>query len=185
MNATSFPSLPFVPGRLLEQGGVDLFNSADISRLAAVWRRWQNHLCGRTFSVEPDHGAVCVWLNPAVEAEVDEAWAARPSEGFTLHTLALELCMTAVRHLLPQAAGLRAGCAPIPGFYPAQRGALTRYGAPVSWDEGSEGAVAPALIRRYAVLTWLPFRGGCEVCALRGGCGKTSASDGDELEGRG
>ena len=182
MNAVFFPSLPFAPGGLFEQGGADPSDSAAISRLAAIWRRWQGHLCGRTFSVEGGHGAVCVWLRPAVEAAVDEAWAVRPSEGFMLHTLALELCMAAVRHLLPQAAGLRAGCAPLPGFSSAQGSLLSGSGAPIAWEEGREAA--PALLRRYAVLTWLPFRGGCEVCALRAGCGKAGMPRGSGLEGR-
>ena len=168
--AVVFPSLPCSFEAPHDSGGASSYE------YAALWRGWQEYLCGITLAPGAafGHGLACVWLRPPVEEAVDAAWAQRPSEGFALHSLALELCMSAVRKLVPEI-GERAGCAPLPELRPAEMDALARHGIEFrnmgkKGGTGNAKAVAPVLLRRYAVLTRSPFGGGCGVCALQKGC---------------
>ena len=181
VGAPALPLLPFVSAGLEGvSGGVDL------CPYAALWQSWQAYLRSRVLAPEDveGHGAVCVWLERPVEEAVDAAWARSPSEGYALHCLALELCMAAVRVLAPRIGGKEAGCAPVPALCREQRAELADCGllrgkmenetSPISAQPCGQaeqgGPAAPVLLRRYAVLTWYPFRGGCTVCLLREDC---------------
>ena len=95
---------------------------------------------------------------------MDETWAQSASEGFQLNALAQYLCMSAIQDVLPQVAA--GGCAPSPKPSPGLRTALAGLGVPYKDEDSS------ALGRRYAVLTYYPFKGGCEVCYMRPQCPK-------------
>lgn len=136
---------------------------AVLERLASVWEEWLGRLMVREIHA-PGVSWLAVWLPESVEQAVDESWAQSPSEGFLLNTLAQYMCMSAVQELLPQVQV--DGCAPSPAPTPALRGALDTVGLPY---RGEESAL---LGRRYAVLTYYPFRGGCEVCHMRPLCPK-------------
>ena len=202
MRVLSLPIIPF--DAAMAQGvGMDSSDTLIVGRYAAIWSRWQGemHACTQECPERSEPGIACLWLTQQVEAEVDAAWAVRPSEGFVLHCLALELCMAAVRGCIPEVAGtvrqslspqtvlaqaaqpgqVREGgargqadvsCAPLPVLSSLQRDILVREGL-LAQEQGAHSVTAiPIMIRRYAVLTWYPFRGGCAVCALRGTCGK-------------
>jgi len=68
--------------------------------------------------------------------------------------------MAAVRSVLPEVAG--GGCAPVPKPTTALKKALKEIGVP--WNENA------TLGRQYAMLTPLPFIGGCSICYLQEHC---------------
>lgn len=130
--------------------------------LLGLWREWMPHLTAVRLEAQ-GRGYLLVWLDEPVEKAVDQAWEASPSSGFQRNALAQTLCMAAVHTALPEIE--EAGCAPSPAPTPVLRKALAAAGLPYAGD-------GPALSRRYAVLTPFPFKGGCEICALRADCPK-------------
>ena len=102
-------------------------------------------------------------LDDSVENTIDEAWTNRPSEGHLLNALAQTLCMCVAHELLPEVED--AGCAPAPKPTDELREALKGVGVPYIGD-------GPMLSKRYAVLTYFPFKGGCEICTLLHDCPK-------------
>ena len=95
-----------------------------------------------------------------VEEEIGHAWAASPSRGWLLHSLAREMLLAACRECVPEVAW--AGCAPLPRVGPELRAALAEAGAPPREDN--------TLSQPLALLTHLPFRGLCDFCALKPQC---------------
>lgn len=136
---------------------------AVLERLLGQWEAWFPLL--KAYQVASGSSSwLAVWLPAEVENAVDEAWAQSPSEGFLVNTLAQYLCMSAVQELLPQVQA--GGCAPSPKPTPELRTALEELGLPYKSTDSS------LLRRRYAVLTYYPFKGGCEVCHMRPICPK-------------
>lgn len=107
---------------------------------------------------------LAVWLPQSVEEAVDAAWAASPSDGYLLNSLAQFMCMSAVQELLPQVE--LSGCAPSPRPTERLREALASVG--LEYRDGE----SDLLMRRYAMVTHYPFRGGCEICHLQSHCPK-------------
>jgi hypothetical protein len=138
-----------------------------VEKLLEKWAVWLPWLQARRLLLE-DRAYLAVWLAAPVEAEVDKAFAASPSEGFLLHSLAQTLCMTAVHDLLPRVA--HTGCAPVPELTPALRAVLEENGlcGACSAKELEGRQWKPA--RRYAVLTWFSFDSGCPDCSLGEEC---------------
>jgi hypothetical protein len=150
-------------------------------KLMEKWAAWLPCLQARRLLLE-DKAYLAVWLDAPVEEEVDKAFAASPSEGFLLNSLAQTLCMTAVHDFLPQVALIC--CAPVPEFTPALRDVLEGEGlcGPCSDKEREKRRWKPA--RRYAVLTWFSFGVGCPDCSLSEECGKErNILDNNELTG--
>ncbi len=138
-----------------------------MQRLMDRWEAWQNCDYARARVIELDGAQYALaWLDEAVEREADAAWKESPSAGFLLNALAEMLVGELIAELAPEVAEF--GCAPLPEVSEALRAALTAEGVP--WG----GA---ALGRRYAVLTGLPFAGGCEVCRLEPDCPKRRKVD--------
>ena len=139
-----------VDGKLLEQ-------------LSRLWEHWLPILNVREIKIG-GKSVLAVWLPQEVENEVDELFDKSPSQGFMINNLAQYLCMSAVGGLLPQVAG--SGCAPSPEPGQALVQALSEAGLPCHLGT----SLLPE--RRYATVTWYPFKGGCEVCALQDNCPK-------------
>lgn len=140
-------------------------DNATLEILEEYWEKWASLL--RSVKISGGETSwLAVWLPGEVEQAIDEAWNALPSKGFMLNNLAQYLCITAVAQLVPQAAEL--GCAPTPAPHPALRQGLQALGL-----AGSDGS----LLGRYAVVTWHPFRGGCEKCALSQDCPKQRGTE--------
>lgn len=130
-------------------------------KLANMWDNWLDrlkvlnlHCAGNSWLV------VC--LPEEIEKTIDSAWDESPGQGYMLHNLAQLMCMSTIQELLPQAAN--GGCAPSPAMTDDFKKTLAAAGLV---NEEKTG-----LNRRYAVLTYYPFRGGCEVCSLREECPK-------------
>jgi hypothetical protein len=142
--------------------------------LAALWEDWLPALRVRLVrgSTRPCPGResyVALWLEQAVEKRVDDLWAVSPSASFTLDSLAQTMCRCALRELLPRAG--ESGCLPVPRLTPALGRALEAEGLrdPGAKEDGL------FLKRRYALVTYYPFRGSCSVCALEKACPKIPA----------
>lgn len=141
-------------------------DSATLEKLAIKWEEWSK-LLQAVCITEGKDSWLAVWLPEEVANAIDGAWSQLPSQGFMLNNLAQYLIMTAVGVLLPQTDML--GCAPTPKSAPVLRESLQKLG--LASEDG-------ALINRYAVVTFYPFIGGCEVCAFSGNCPKLTSTDG-------
>lgn len=135
----------------------------DSQTLALLTRQWEQW-AALAKAVQITSGKknwLAVWLPQEVEQAVDEAWQKSPSQGYLLNNLALYISMSIVQDLVPQAAD--GGCAPAPRPDADLRRGLTQFD--ITETDG-------ALKRRYAVVTYFPFKGGCEICALQESCPK-------------
>lgn len=137
-----------------------------MDRCMTQWKTWTPHLQVRRLDVGKQQ-YLLVELAEAVDNEVDAAWDKAPAQAFFLNALAQTMCMSAVHDVLPQIED--AGCAPAPRPTDELRAALVQAGVPYQ-------AKGPGLSRRFAVLTPYPFKGGCEVCALKADCPKGNGS---------
>ncbi len=169
-------------GLLREQLQDPSLPESDARALSSVWEAWVERLhvvCGAARGAEREtpvivpavEGGVAegaaqdvsaIFLAEEVEAAVDAAWRDSPLQGLLLDATAKALILRATAQLLPQTAA--DGCAPVPVLSAEQARALSAAGL-VHPQTG-----LPA--RRYAVLTYFPYRGGCSVCALQRMCGR-------------
>lgn len=133
-----------------------------MDRCMAQWKNWSQHLNVRSLETGKQK-YLLVELGDDADRDVDNAWAKAPADAFFLNALAQTLCMSAVHDVLPEIQD--AGCAPAPRPTVELRQVLEEAGTPYKGE-------GPALSRRFAVLTHLPFKGGCEVCALKEDCPK-------------
>lgn len=133
-----------------------------MDRCMTLWKEWSRSLHAQKMSAGGKN-YLLIWLDEALENEIDTVWDNTPADGFFLNALAQTLCMSAVHDVLPEVQD--AGCAPAPKATPELGAALLAAGVPYLHDGST-------LSRRYAVVTHMPFRGGCEICALKDGCPK-------------
>lgn len=140
-----------------------------LAGLGDLWEKW--HASLKTVHIKAGRDSwLAIWLPEEVESEVDEAWRKSPGEGYLINSLAQYLCMAAVNSLLPQI--VDAGCAPCPAPDIKLKQALDEIGL------GQPGGEDLSVLRRYAILTHYPFRGGCEICALQADCPKHKGEQG-------
>lgn len=129
---------------------------------------WGPHLHARriiTTDRGGETGYMLVWLDETVEAEVNQAWEQSPSRAFILNTLAQALLTAALRVAVPDIATQGATvCAPVPTPNKTLRAALKEAGVP--WEEEA------MLARQYAMLTYAPFKGSCDICFVKADCPK-------------
>ncbi len=129
---------------------------------------WGPHLHARKLTtMEPagEQGYMLVWLDEGVENEVNQAWEGSPSRAFVLNTLAQTLLTAALRNAVPEISMQGATvCAPVPTPNKPLREALKAAGVP--WEEGA------MLSRQYAMLTYAPFKGSCDICFVKAECPK-------------
>ncbi len=142
-------------------------NSETMERISGFWEQWRPHTRAVKIAAE-DRTYLLAWLESQVEEAVDDTWEDAPSEAFFINALAQIMVMGLVHSLVPEAEDM--GCAPAPRPTPILAAALAKAGVP--YTEPNQ----PSLSRRYAVLTYFPLKGGCELCALVGGCPKAAGS---------
>lgn len=140
-----------------------------LGRLEQSWNRWRPML--RAYSLPSpagqDKARLLLFLDQAVEEEVEGLWQTSPSEAFAFHNLAIAMVMGAARQLVPELA--MGGCAPLPRPDRETRKTFKKLG--LVWSE--EGAVN----RSYAVFTPMPYIGGCEICHMKSTCPKSAFRD--------
>ncbi len=162
---------PYMDIELLLSNSQETRIEGDVmDRLAEHWGKWLPHLHAKRIDIAKD-SYLAVWLDEAVEESVDDIWDDAPSEAFLFNSLAQTMCMCAVYDLLPEVA--EAGCAPAPKPTLDLKLALESE----SLRDPDEASTALALNRRYAVATYYPFRGGCDICALSEECPKLKGGD--------
>ncbi len=138
-----------------------------IDELGDAWDRWLNHL--HIYSLKIGKiGYLLLWLDEAVEEEIDTKWNDSPTDSFRFNCLAQNLIVTAIQELLPAVAD--AGCAPAPRPTDSLLDVLEEMGVPYNDN-------VTALTRRFATITHNPFRGACEICHLQEECPKAKANE--------
>ncbi len=133
--------------------------ASTVELVETLWDKWRGHLNAKRISV----GAVSyllVWLGEDVEKEVNQAWDESPSRSFTMNSLAQAILMATVREFIPEVVG--SSCAPVPKPTAGLKAALEEIGLP--WKESS------TLARQFAMLTYYPFKGSCDICHLKDEC---------------
>jgi len=118
-----------------------------------------NHLQARKLT-EDGRGYVIIWLDKAVEDEIEGVWQDSQSAGMAFHNLAIHMVMSAAQGLVPELA--ERGCAPLPAPSRAMQKAFGTLG--LDWNK--EGTVS----RQFAVFTHFPAVPGCAACMLRAKC---------------
>lgn len=127
--------------------------------IVEYWERWREQL--RVRKIEFGQNAyILVWLEQLVEEEITRLWQTAPSRAFSVNNLAMAMLMATIRELVPEVAA--AGCAPVPAPGPKLRKALRDVG--MDWPENA------GLNRQYAMITYIPFKGGCQICHLKNEC---------------
>ena len=140
-----------------------------MDKLAEAWDRWAPMAKARQITGDKE-SYLLVWLEEPVEEEIDDKWEQTPSEAFMFNALAQVMCMGIIHSLLPEVE--EAGCAPAPRPTELLTDSLEASGVPYLIPG------EPGLVRRYAVVTHYPFRGGCEICTLRKQCPKYNGDGG-------
>lgn len=135
-------------------------------KLQELWQKWLSLLIVKNIK-QDKKSWLAVWLPEEVEKQIDETWDDSPGGGYLLHNLAQYLCMATIQELIPQT--LDGACAPSPDITPECRQYLI--------DEKFFNANAGSPSRRYGVLTYYPFKGGCEICAVKEECPKGSVGE--------
>lgn len=138
-----------------------------MDELADTWDRWLPHARARHIKTASG-GYLLAWLGETIEDDVDDQWEEAPSKAFLFNALAQVMCMGIVHSLLPEVENV--GCAPAPSPSDELAEALEQEGVPYLHIG------EPGLSRRFAVVTYYPFRGGCELCALRSSCPKLNGT---------
>ncbi len=167
------PDLPFDAAALCRAADIAGFASLPWETVRPAHERYVR--LARLARVKTRSRALAAaWLDGSVDAEIAAAWKTGPEAAFWLHAVARSLCMRLAAALVPELE--RLGCAPWPGPDPQAIEALGLAGLPC------RGGDALMCARQYAVITPMPFAGGCAVCSLAATCpraaGQTGQPDG-------
>lgn len=139
-----------------------------LTRLETKWNEWKPHL--KAYELKNAQGAgswLLVYLDTPVEEDVDALWADSPSEGMSLHSLAITMVMSVAREKVPELDQNK--CAPLPNPVAAIQDAFEQLG--LSW------ATETTVDRKYAVFTHMPYKGGCAICAMEEECPTKQLAD--------
>ncbi len=144
-----------------EIAGETRFADALMHALEESWNRWKDHLKAvRLVRKQGKGDFLVVWLEEPVEAEVEAKWDESPTDGLSLHNLAVTMVMGAARAAIPELEENK--CAPMPKPTGSIQDAFEALG--MEWN--SDGTID----RKYAVFTFMPYKGGCEICFLEEDC---------------
>lgn len=124
--------------------------------IAQYWSKWEKEI--KAFRMEPsapgvNDGFLLVYLDAAIEDEVQRAFETAPQHGFAFHNLAITLTLSAAQSVMPELVG---ACMPMPTPSREAKKKFKKLG--LEWDD--EGKMN----RNYVVYTAYPYQGGCEVC---------------------
>lgn len=161
LTATRVPVQPSLdPETYLLLSQKPFLDGPALLELTAAWERWMP--AAQAWRLGGRKGYVLVFLDAAVEAEIDPLWDTAPAQAFAREAMAQALvlgCLTALRPGLR-----RTGCAPVPPPTPALVEAVQGLGLELH-ESG-------ALSRKYATLTYASGHRGCPDCHLEAGCPK-------------
>lgn len=132
--------------------------------LAGKWDLWLPSL--HALKLETGKGRyLALWLDTAVEEEIDREWKNSSEYGYRLSALAQTMVQCAVYQLMPEVED--AGCAPAPQPTASLCEALAAEG--LDYQD-----VTHSMLPKYSVLTPFPFHGACDICFLRKECPKAN-----------
>ncbi len=138
--------------------------------LVTTFERWVKYLNVLKLTTKSGDYLV-LWLSKDAEDEVDKAWDTDAEKAFRLNCVGQSLIMNALYQIMPEVED--AGCAPCPPPTNFLEDALAHENIPYKENE-------PTLVRRFSVLTSLPFRGACDICFLQEACPK-AANQGEKF----
>lgn len=143
-----------------EQNHLGELDGPFVDQLVEFWRIWSSRLHIVILNKEKDdtQGYVAIWLEDTVAEEITRSWNVSPSTGYILSALAGELCMAALRTVVPEVG--TDGCAALPELTENESRFLQNAGVRLNEQSGT-------LDYQYGVLTYHPYKGRCNVCALQ------------------
>jgi hypothetical protein len=98
--------LDITPGfdmlQYMEIAGLPRMEQDQAARLAAQAEDWAGALRAYRFDLGRRKGFALLYLDESVENDVEAAWQRSPSEGFSLHNLAIALVMGAAGQAVPE-----------------------------------------------------------------------------------
>lgn len=131
-----------------------------ILAMTAMWERWYPLLNAYTFGDKK--GYLLVYLDHAVELEMEERWKESQEQAFLDEALAQSMIMGTLRMFLPDLSTTK--CAPLPEPNKVLKRSLAKINITLT-NQGTFGY-------KYATLTHYPWRAGCDKCFLRSTCPK-------------
>jgi hypothetical protein len=154
--------------------GTKRIEHAVLEKAEVLWNDWKDRVHAYRLAQEDEEARdgvseyLLVHLPQSVEDQVEEIWQEDPKLGLAMHNLAITLVMSAAQSVVPE---LSAGaCAPLPRPDKSMRNAFKKLG--LRWNiEGNVG-------RQYAVLTNVPYKGGCDLCYLKDSCMESTVRQG-------
>ena len=130
-----------------------------------LWNKWLENLHVHSLKTEENEERyLLIYLDTAVDDEIDKVWKESPSDGLNCHNLAICMVMSVAKALIPELEQGR--CAPMPTPVGEVQDAFDEVG--LEWD--TEGT----LNHKYVVFTHKPYAGGCDLCFLEESCPKSS-----------
>ncbi|MDQ7031837.1 MAG: hypothetical protein Q9M37_03855 [Desulfonauticus sp.] len=142
----------------LKLSGKSNLDPGEIAKITRYWQNWFKHFNAYTLG-EPK-GYLVLFLNKEVEREIEAAWASSPTGGYELELMARTMLMAAVKEFIPELEQL--GCAPVPKVNKNIRRKIALTGLEVKKNG--------TLSHKYAVFTYYPYKGGCNLCLLKTSC---------------
>lgn len=142
----------------LKVSGYETLEPGEVGKITTYWQKWFKYF--KAYTLGEPKGFLAVFLEKEVEQEIESSWVSSPSEGLYLDTLAKTMLMAGVKEFIPQLEDL--GCAPFPKVNKEIRRKLAVSGLEVKKNN--------TLSHKYAVFTYYPYKGGCEVCRLKEKC---------------
>jgi len=133
-----------------------------VGHLKELYGKYEDQVRVKGIKGEDGKGFLIVWIEKGLESDVERMWGESESRAYELENVAHCLAMSTAADLIPEL--YQARCAPLPEPTPELIEAVGRAGFKLS-DKG-------ALDRKFSVLTFYPYEGGCEVCWLRQDCPK-------------
>ncbi len=125
------------------------------------WKRMVSFLKAYRLG-QKSKGYLVIFLDSAIEKEIDQAMETEPDMAEQLEIIAQCLIMTSMCQVLPKAH--IGSCAPVP----EPNKILKRSLKPLGIDLLKNGR----LNVRYGVVTKLPYKNDCQDCALKSSCAK-------------
>lgn len=144
---------------------IDEIGPREMLAVLEIWEKWLPHL--KIFKLGDRKEHVVIYLEEAVEQEVDRIWGVSPSEGFKHEAIAQTMIMGTLKMLMPELGEKE--CAPVPEPTKPIRRTLEKIGL----DMQESGALS----RKYSTITPYPHRYGCERCHLKDSCIKNMNLD--------
>ncbi len=131
-----------------------------IVAMTTMWERWYPWLRAYTFGKKK--GYLLVFLDHAVEQEMEHQWRESQEEAFLNEALAQSMIMNTLRLFIPDLSTTQ--CAPLPKPNKLLKRSLSKIGITLN-NQGTFGY-------KYATLTHYPWKPGCDTCFLHATCPK-------------